>query len=452
MKKLLFVVAMMSIATNIYADDTFEVNGALYSITGSYLTLKGFANKENVRNYKIPESITYNTRTIAVKQIGYEAFKDCVNLVSLTIPGSIEYMETFYYRYSSQTRYFSNAFENCKSLKKIIFEDSSKPLDIPYYLHEKKKSSYNKEGLFYDCCLEYIYIGRDIAGGGNDYRNQPLSKIEFGPYVTAISGAYGNYNDYQTNKTYKTVTIPQNVKKIKGFSNCLNLEEVIILGNGLIEIGEQAFWECKNLTTINLPKSLVKIDNSAFQNCENLKEIYLSDNVETLGFQAFILCKNLSRVTIGKNVKSIGKNAFMDCSNIKTVISRMDNPNQCSLNYSEPFGSSTYANSVLFVPIGKKELYMNHSYWGKFFNIQESAEATNISINSKKTNNLVLEDDQLKLEGFMPLDKIMLYDADGRLKYKSKISTEGTLSIPLYNYPRGVYFVKTKGNVYKFAK
>lgn len=444
---------MMSIATNIYADDTFEVNGALYSITGSYLTLKGFANKENIRNYRIPETITYNTRTIAVKQIGYEAFKDCVNLVSLTIPGSIEYIERLFYdRYTSRNRYFTTAFNNCKSLKKLIFEDSSKPLDIPCYSNGENNPSYDNAGLFKDCCLEYIYIGRDIAGRGNDYRSQPLSKIEFGPYVTAISGAYGNYNDYQTNKTYKTVTIPQNVKKVKGFSNCLNLEEVIILGNGLIEIEEQAFLDCKNLTTINLPKSLVKIDDSAFSRCENLKEIYLSDNVETLGFQAFILCKKLSRVTIGKNVKSIGKNAFMDCSNIKTVVSKMDNPNQCSLNYSEPFGSSTYANSVLYVPMGKRELYMNHSCWGKFFNIQESAEATNISINSKKTNNLVLEGDQLKLEGFMPLDNIMLYDADGRLKYKSKISTEGTLSIPLYNYPRGVYFVKTKGNIYKFVK
>lgn len=452
MIKKLCIIVLLSISTNCFADDTFEVNGALYSVSsrGDYVIFEGLVNKESIKNYRIPETITYNTRTIAVKGIGAEAFKDWVNLEILTIPSSIEKIETFYFYYSSKYKYFSKAFENCKSLKKLIFEDSPKTLELPDYLKRKGNStSYERELLFDDCCIEYIYIGRDMTGRSNNFINQPLSKIEIGPCVTELDGYYGHNGGPA--KTFKTITIPENVKKIGGFGFCENLEEVIIIGNGLTEIKEQAFYQCQNLKTINLPESLEKIGDSAFTGCDNITEINMGDNVTTVGFQAFCNCDRLSRLTIGSNMKRIGKEVFKSSPNIKAVISRMDDPKQCQFD-SEPFESSTYANAILYVPIGKRELYTNSYYWKKFFNIQESAKATDINVSDKETNNVVIEGEKLILKGFMPLDNIMLFDANGRLKYKSKITNEDTHYISLSNYPKGVYFVKINEKTYKFIR
>ena len=446
---------MMSIATNIYADDTFEVNGALYSVSSSStLALVGFANKENVRNYKIPETITYNTRTMTVTEISQNAFEDCVNLESLTIPGSINRIA--YHRDAGLKGYVTRTFANCVKLKKLIFEDSSESLFLPDYEWVKSYHTYERRSLFYDSKVEYLYLGRNVrydyrsSNPTHPFQKQYISTVEIGSLVTEIPDYF-----LYCNEIFKSISFPPKMTKIgkNAFYGCYNLEKIVFKGNAVTTIDDNAFFSC-NLKKLELPESLEAIGNSAFVGCDNIANIIIPDNVTSIGLKAFYGCDNLQNITIGKNVSLIDPEAFQSCPNIKTIISRIDDPSKCKIYsyYNDPFGSSTYANAILYVPIGSIEKYRKHYTWGKFFNIQESAKATNISINDKGQDNIVLEGDQLKFEGFIPLDIIMLYDADGRLKYESKISTEGTLSVPLYNYPKGIYFVKTKGNVYKFVK
>ena len=51
----------------------------------------------------------------------------------------------------------------------------------------------------------------------------------------------------------------------------------VIVPEGIIAIGQQAFFLCYNLESITLPSTLASIEGVAFGSCPNLKEVHISD-------------------------------------------------------------------------------------------------------------------------------------------------------------------------------
>jgi hypothetical protein len=90
----------------------------------------------------------------------------------------------------------------------------------------------------------------------------------------------------------------------------------IELGNTVTTIGESAFDNCENLTSVTIPSSVTSIgtlDNSdyigAFQSCINLTSLTIEDGIAIIGSYAFYGC-GLPSVTIPNSVRSIGNLAF----------------------------------------------------------------------------------------------------------------------------------------------
>jgi hypothetical protein len=82
----------------------------------------------------------------------------------------------------------------------------------------------------------------------------------------------------QTNLT--SVTIPGSVTSIGGssaFAGCTSLTKVTI-GNGLTSIGSFTFAFCTSLTNITIPGSITYIGYLAFQNCISLKGVFFKGN------------------------------------------------------------------------------------------------------------------------------------------------------------------------------
>ena len=52
--------------------------------------------------------------------------------------------------------------------------------------------------------------------------------------------------------------------------NCKKLKKVV-LAEGTEKIVDKQFYGCKNLTTINIPKSVKIIEKNAFKGCPKLK-------------------------------------------------------------------------------------------------------------------------------------------------------------------------------------
>ena len=133
-----------------------------------------------------------------------------------------------------------------------------------------------------------------------------------------------------------------------GFDSKTNAIEVIIPskdanGNDVTSIGNYAFLDCTNLTSVTIPDSVTNIGSSAFQNCSGLTSVTIPDSVEyindsafygctgltgtlvipdsvtEIGWQVFQGCSGLTNVTISNNVKTIGIQAFYGCSGLTSV-------------------------------------------------------------------------------------------------------------------------------------
>jgi len=103
------------------------------------------------------------------------------------------------------------------------------------------------------------------------------------------------------------------------YSNRNKYVNLDLSGSTFTAIGNFAFGDCDNLTSIILPASVTAIGDSAFANCNNLTSIILPTGVTSIGDFAFSYCFSLTSITIPAGVTSIGDFAFSGCSDLTSV-------------------------------------------------------------------------------------------------------------------------------------
>ena len=91
-------------------------------------------------------------------------------------------------------------------------------------------------------------------------------------------------------------------------------------------IGDYAFCDCTNLTSIEIPNSVTTIGIRAFKDCSNLTSIVIPNSVTTIGRWAFYNCSSLASITIGNSVTTTGYGAFENCSNLASIMVDENNP------------------------------------------------------------------------------------------------------------------------------
>ena len=65
----------------------------------------------------------------------------------------------------------------------------------------------------------------------------------------------------------------------------------------MTSIGYNAFYDCENLTSVNIPPSVTTIGDMVFASCINLNHIILPDSVTSIGDRVFEYCTNLTNIT-----------------------------------------------------------------------------------------------------------------------------------------------------------
>ena len=182
-----------------------------------------------VYGYKgtMPENTEISIK-VGTKSIGESAFFGEENLVSVTIPDTVENIN-------------ETAFYACKGLTSVKIPDSVTSIG---------------ENTFADCSnLETVTISNSI-------KEIPGSMFA------------------RCNKlTY--VTIPETVEKIgrAAFQECSNLLSVEI-SNTVIAIGTGAFQYCSNLSSIKIPQSVKNVSFAAFGGCQSLTDVYYGGSEE----------------------------------------------------------------------------------------------------------------------------------------------------------------------------
>ena len=97
------------------------------------------------------------------------------------------------------------------------------------------------------------------------------------------------------------------------YSYLSQIKKAVIL-NGVTNIGNYAFRNCTNLTSVTIPDGVTSISDSAFSGCRSLTSVTIPDSVESIGISAFEGCSSLTSVTIPDGVTSIGMNAFRNAA------------------------------------------------------------------------------------------------------------------------------------------
>lgn len=188
-----------------------------------------FCHFSALRSVTIPNTVT---------TIADEAFFNCVNLSSMNLPNSV-------------TSIGQKSFMNCHSLTSLTIPDSV--------------TSLGQECFRHDYGITNLVIGNGVTTIPANCFNScsGISSITYGANITNIQHA--------------------------AFKGAFTLTGIpIILPNGLLTIGSDAFRDCSSSTYVEIPSTVTSIGDEAFYNCSSLSYITVNATVPpTLGANAF---------------------------------------------------------------------------------------------------------------------------------------------------------------------
>jgi hypothetical protein len=87
-----------------------------------------------------------------------------------------------------------------------------------------------------------------------------------------------------------------------------------------------------------------------------------------IGESAFFNCRNIRELIIPKSVEEIKDKAFSNCRNLEKITVFWKEP--LSMFFAPDAFSEVNVNTILYVPYGTSSLYYNSFVWGDFY-IQE---------------------------------------------------------------------------------
>lgn len=195
----------------------------------------------------------------------------------------------------------------------------------------------------------------------------------------------------------------------------------------VMEIDQNAFYGCSEVTSVDIPYSVLRIVNDAFKGCSGVKKYTVNENnqsykdidgilfskdnkmlikypakketqeyviseevslicteafmdnsflrkitvgnfVTAISDNSFRNCSALEEVELGGNTRILGADAFKDCPKLMLVNSHGMWPPHCSPTV---FDDEVKQNAKLYVPRGQMMNYKRRLEWRDFKNVQE---------------------------------------------------------------------------------
>lgn len=241
----------------------------------------------SVGNYAFHRIDNLKKISINCETIGEEAFSGCDYLTDITLGENVKTLG-------------DKAFYTCDALERV--EIPSTVTDIG-------------EKTFYSCpALKEAIIRAGTVKAGTFYNCRALTTLVISDNAT-LDASFTAANAY-AKETLETVKIGKGEIGNSAFSNCTNLTTVE-LGDGVTSIGTSAFLKCTQLSSIAIGSGVISIGTSAFSGCTALTNANIGSGA--IGESAFNGCTSLVNVTLGNGVTQIGKNAFIRCAQIPSI-------------------------------------------------------------------------------------------------------------------------------------
>ena len=302
-----------------------EIDGVLFE--KATRTLVAYPGGKEESAYEVPNgilaigeqafrgarSLSSVTLPATLKTIGKQAFYD-TRLTELSLPETVEKME-------------EEVFAGCTYLSQMVLPETI--TDIP-------KGCFSYSGISQITLPSgLVSIGEEAFAGCSSLTSitLPSSLRTLGSYAFANTGLttlmlpaslteLGD-NVFQYSSVSNVFVSPENATfaDIDGVLFHKGEKKLVFypqgregasytVPEGIVSIGENAFYETSTLTEVVLPSTLARIEDFAFSYCENLSEIVIPGGVEKVGDYAFDGCSSLTRAVLSEGVKELGANAF----------------------------------------------------------------------------------------------------------------------------------------------
>ena len=299
----------------------------------------------NIDNYAFSCCFGLTSITIpdSVTSIGYEAFSGCTGLTSVTIGNSV-------------TNINMGVFGGCTSLTSVTIPDSVTNIGIK---------------AFYGCTvLTSIMIPDSVMNiSSNVFDNTAYYKNESN-WVDGVL-YIGNHLIKAKDSISGSYTIKAGTKCIAddAFLNCKGLTSITI-PNSVTSIIDRMFLNCTGLVSITIPNSVTSIGENAFSDTAYYKNksnwvdgvLYIGNylikakdsisgsytikaGTKCMADFAFSDCKGLTSITIPNSMTSIGHYAFNGCSGLKAVYIT-DIAKWCNISFDNLANPLSYAHNL----------------------------------------------------------------------------------------------------------
>lgn len=262
-------------------------------------------------NYTVPGGVKY---------IDGRAFTGTTRLGQVTVSKDVESIGTRAFAQSGATAIIFEAGSKLTTIKESAFYQASKieSVEIPASV-----SIIESQAFRYMNTLKTITIqdGSQLNTLGNYvFSNNPeLTTVTFNGSTALTTIPEGTFSNDPKLASFE---IPATVTTIAGraFLNTPNLKTITFKSPAQIEIiGNGAFAYC-GVESIVLPPSVREISEQAFDNCKNLKTIDIPASVTNVGMGAFNMCENLTDINVDNSNTRYSSLDGMLCSKDKKVL------------------------------------------------------------------------------------------------------------------------------------
>lgn len=283
-----------------------SIDGVLYSkdLTVIYAYP---ANKTNT-SFSIPSTITH---------VGHGAFFRCSKLEDVSIPESVNSIDDFAFAFCYNLKTV-NLPTNLKCINSCTFEETAiEEIIMP-------DSVERIESCAFYCCsqLRRITIPENVEfiSNNNAIPGNVTIVCDRGSYAETWAKQYGYTIEYISGEIGEDDPDTIAHGEYNSLRWVLSKAGVLtVSGEGAIPEGTQLWYGCREkINKVIIGDGITRIGSSAFEQCP-LDEITISDTVESIGDNAFYACRQLTSITIPAGVKTIDGSIFPWCSNLSRI-------------------------------------------------------------------------------------------------------------------------------------